>query len=91
MHGYYKASLAVINIGDTFTTGPKEAAHVMNEMVKPNSVIFSHANEPATEGGKVRAGTRTETFIKATKMPVHVPLSGRTMEFDGNGKCVAGC
>jgi L-ascorbate metabolism protein UlaG (beta-lactamase superfamily) len=51
VHGYYKASLAVINIGDTYTTGPKEAAHVMNEMVKPNSVIVSHANEPATEGG----------------------------------------
>jgi hypothetical protein len=24
-------------------------------------------------------------------MPVHVPLSGRTMEFDRNARCVAGC
>jgi hypothetical protein len=24
-------------------------------------------------------------------MPVHVPLSGKTMEFDSGGKCTAGC
>jgi L-ascorbate metabolism protein UlaG (beta-lactamase superfamily) len=88
---FYKANLAVINIGDTFTTGPTEAAHVMNAMVKPNSVIASHANEKATEGGRLLSGTRTETFIKAVEMPVHLPLSGVTMEFDGNGTCVAGC
>ncbi len=23
--------------------------------------------------------------------PVHVPLSGKQMSFDGGGKCVAGC
>ena len=43
------------------------------------------------QGGKVRAGTKTEAFMKASKVPVHVPLSGRTMEFDANGKCVVGC
>ena len=89
--GYYNAQLAVINIGDTFTTGPKEAAYVINELVKPASVIASHANEEATKDGKVRPGTRTETFMKATKVPVHIPLSGKTMEFDGSGKCAAGC
>ena len=91
VRGYYGAKLAVINIGDTFTTGPKEAAYVVNEMVQPASVIASHANEEATKDGKVIAGTRTETFSKAAKMPVHVPLSGKTMEFDGAGKCVSGC
>ncbi len=91
VRGHYNAKLAVINIGDTFTTGPTEAAYVINELVKPASVIASHANEEATKGGKVLPGTRTETFIKATKVPVHVPLSGRTMEFDGGGKCVSGC
>jgi L-ascorbate metabolism protein UlaG (beta-lactamase superfamily) len=91
VRGHYKAKLAVINIGDTFTTGPTEAAYVINELVKPASVIASHANEEATKGGKVRSGTRTEKFIKASKVPVHVPLSGRTMEFDGGGKCVSGC
>lgn len=91
VRGYYNAQLAVINIGDTFTTGPKEAAYVINELVKPASVIASHANEEATKDGKVLPGTRTETFMKATTVPVHIPLSGRTMEFDGSGKCAAGC
>ncbi len=91
VRGFYGAKLVVMNIGDTFTTGPKEAAYVVNELVKPASVIVSHANEPATKGGKVIAGTRTDTFQKAAKMPVHIPLSGKTMSFDGAGKCVAGC
>lgn len=88
---YYQANLAVINIGDVFTTGPTEAAHVINEMVKPAEVILSHANEVATKGGKVVPGSRTDTFIKAAKVPAHVPLSGKTMTFDGRGKCVSGC
>jgi len=87
----YKAELVVMNIGDTYTTGPKEAAYVINDLIKPAAVIASHANEVATNGGKVIAGTRTETFMKASKATVHLPLSGRTMEFDGDGKCQAGC
>jgi L-ascorbate metabolism protein UlaG (beta-lactamase superfamily) len=88
---HYGAKLVVINIGDTFTTGPKEAAFVVNELIQPVAVIASHANEAATKGGKVIAGTRTETFIKNTRVPVYLPLSGRTMEFDSSGQCVAGC
>ena len=88
---HYHAKLVVMNIGDGFTTGPAEAAYVVNELVQPASVIASHANEAGTEGGKVRAGSKTEAFIKAAKMPVHVPLSGKTMEFDSGGKCTAGC
>lgn len=91
VRGHYKAKLAVMNIGDTFTTGPKEAVYVINDLVKPAAVIASHANEVATKGGKVIPGTRTETFMKGVKVPVHVPLSGRTMEFDGGGNCTAGC
>ena len=91
VRGHYKAKLVVMNIGDTFTTGPTEAAYVINDLVKPNAVIASHANEEATKGGKVIAGTRTEKFIKAVTVPVHVPLSGKTMSFDGTGKCTAGC
>ncbi|MGB1110593.1 MAG: MBL fold metallo-hydrolase [Gammaproteobacteria bacterium] len=89
--GYYQAKLAVMNIGDTYTTGPKEAAYVVNEMIKPASVIASHANEVATKAGKVVAGTRTDTFMKAAEMPVYAPLSGRTMEFDAKGVCASGC
>jgi len=88
---HYKASLAVINIGDTFTTGPAEAAWVMNDLIKPTSVIASHANQPSTEGGKVKDGTRVALFTKLTRAPVYVPLSGRTMAFDGKGKCTSGC
>jgi L-ascorbate metabolism protein UlaG (beta-lactamase superfamily) len=88
---FYQANLAVINIGGTFTTGPTEAAYVMNKLVKPKSVIASHANEMATQNGKLVSGTRTETFKKAVKAPVYIPLSGKALEFDGGGKCVSGC
>ena len=91
VRGHYAARLAVINIGDTFSTGPTEAAYVINDLVKPAAVIASHANEVGTRDGKVLPGTRTEAFIKAVKVPVHVPLSGKTMEFDAGGKCVGGC
>ena len=91
MRGHYNAQLAVMNMGDGFTTGPAEAAYVMNELVKPTTVIASHANEVGTVGGKVRPGSKTEAFIKAVKATVHVPLSGKTMEFDAAGKCTAGC
>jgi L-ascorbate metabolism protein UlaG (beta-lactamase superfamily) len=91
IRGQYGAKLAVMNIGDGFTTGPAEAAYVINELVKPNAVIASHANEVGTKGGKVVAGTKTEAFMKAVKVPTHVPLSGKTMEFDNGGKCVKGC
>ena len=88
---HYEANLAVMNIGGTNTTGPTEAAWVINELVQPKSVIASHANEPATESGKLRDGTLTKAFIDAASVPVHIPLSGETMEFDGSGSCVAGC
>jgi L-ascorbate metabolism protein UlaG (beta-lactamase superfamily) len=91
VRGHYGAKLTVMNIGDGFTTGPIEAAYVINDLVKPASVIASHANEVATRGGKVIPGTKTDNFMKLTKVPVHIPLSGRTMEFDAGGKCVAGC
>jgi L-ascorbate metabolism protein UlaG (beta-lactamase superfamily) len=87
----YGAEVVVMNIGDTFTTGPTEAAYVINELIKPVSVIPSHANEPATKDGKVIAGTKTDTFIKALSVPAHLALSGRTMSFDGDGTCVSGC
>ncbi len=87
----YGASLAVINIGDTYTTGPTEAAYVVNELIQPVSVIPSHANEVATEKGKIIADTKTDKFVNATNMPVYLPLSGQTIEFNGAGECVDGC
>jgi L-ascorbate metabolism protein UlaG (beta-lactamase superfamily) len=92
VRGHYKANLVVMNIGGfPFTTGPTESAYVVNELVRPASVIATHVNEPATIGGKLVETSKTAAFVKAAKMPVHIPLSGRTMEFDGNGRCTAGC
>jgi hypothetical protein len=64
---------------------------VIDELVQPKAVIASHANEAATVDGKVQPGTKTQAFIDAVDVPVHVPLSGRTMEFDGEAACVSGC
>ena len=91
VRNYYNAKLAVMNIGDGFTTGPAEAAYVINDLVKPNAVIASHVNEAGTKGGKVIADSKSDRFMKAVKVPVYLPLSGKTMEFDATGKCAAGC
>ncbi len=91
VRGHYNAKLAAMNIADGFTTGPVEAAYVINELVKPASELASHANEVATVDGKVRAGSKTEAFIKASKVPVLIPLSGKTLEFDAAGQSPANC
>jgi TRAP transporter TAXI family solute receptor len=88
---HYGVQLAVMNIGDTFTTGPTEAAWVVNELIQPAAVIASHANEQATRNGRLIAGTRTDEFVRAAEMPVHIPLSGQPMAFDGEGRCRSGC
>ena len=87
----YGANLAVINIGNTFTTGPKEAAWVIDNLVKPAAVIPSHANQPSTAGGEVIEGTRLDVFLTAVQTTAHVPLSSKTMAFDGNASCLSGC
>jgi len=87
---YHKANLAVLNLGPNpgiFHSG----AHAMNELVRPASVLLTHPNEPVTEGGKLRPASRTAALIKQLKPASHLAISGRTMEFDGTGKCVAGC
>ena len=87
INGFHKVKLAVLNIGSG-----EEAAFAVNELIQPNAVIPSHANEAATTRGKVNPGTRTNQFINLVKdRPVHVPLSGKTLEFDGNATCVTGC
>jgi L-ascorbate metabolism protein UlaG (beta-lactamase superfamily) len=88
---YFKPNLMVLNLGATALT-PKEGAYVANELVRPASVIASHVNEGATTGGKVRPTSRTAAFMSLVKdRPVYPALSGRTMQFNGEGKCVAGC
>ena len=87
---FHKANLAVLNLGlnpGIYISG----AHAMNELVRPASVILTHPNEPVTEGGTLRPASRTAALIKQLKPAAHLAISGRTMEFDGNGKCVSGC
>lgn len=86
---FYGAELAVINIGDVFSTGPEEAAHAILNLIQPVTVIPSHANEAATDGGVVQGGTRTERFITEIggAIPVIVPLSGVQIICDGAGNC----
>ncbi len=87
---FHKANLTVLNLGPNAMT-PPSAAHAVNELIRPAAVIATHVNEVATSGGKVRPNSRTAAFTKLSKSPVHLALSGRTMEFDGSAKCVAGC
>jgi L-ascorbate metabolism protein UlaG (beta-lactamase superfamily) len=87
---YHHANLAVLNLGNNpgiYHSGP----HVINELVQPASVILTHVNEPATEGGRLRPQSRTAAVIAQLDPPAHLAISGRTMEFDGRGRCVAGC
>ena len=59
---FFGVNLVVINISDSFVTGPPEAAFAIR-LIQPAAVIPSHANEVATTGGIVNPGTRTEQFI----------------------------
>jgi L-ascorbate metabolism protein UlaG (beta-lactamase superfamily) len=67
VRGYYGADLVVINMGDIFTTGPEEAAFAVTELIRPVSVIPSHVNEAATQGGVPNAGSRTARFLELLK------------------------
>jgi hypothetical protein len=90
VHDFHKANLAVLNLGvnpGIYISG----AHVVNELVRPASVILTHVNEAATEGGKLQPKSKTAAVIKDLKHPAYLAISGRTKEFDGQGKCVAGC
>ena len=87
---YHRANLAVLNFGPS-AGSVMSGAYAMNELVRPASVILTHPNEAVTEGGKLRPTSRTAALIKQLKVTAHLAISGRTMEFDGKGKCVAGC
>ncbi|HSV19074.1 MAG TPA: MBL fold metallo-hydrolase [Casimicrobiaceae bacterium] len=91
VHDYYHANLMQLNLGSSAVSST-DAAYIVNELVQPASVIASHVNEAATADGKLRPASRTAAFVALVKgRPVHPALSGKTMEFNGEGKCVAGC
>jgi L-ascorbate metabolism protein UlaG (beta-lactamase superfamily) len=99
VRNYYHADLAVINMGDIFTTGPEEAAFAVTELIGAVSVIPSHVNEIATQGGTAVPGSRTARFLQLLLqgsshvggLSVYLPLSGVTMEFNGKGRCEVNC
>ena len=88
---FYHASLVELNLGYS-ALNAKAAAYIINDLVKPMSIIVSHVNEGATSGGKAKPGTHTADFAALVKNnPVYLGVSGKTLEFDASGKCVAGC
>ena len=88
---FYKANLMQLNYGAIALT-PEAAAYAVDTLVQPAAVILSHVNEAATTNGKIRPTSRSSAFIALVNArPVYPALSGRTMEFDGSGKCLAGC
>ncbi len=89
---FYHPNLAVANMDGVSNMGPEEAAYAMKQLVQPAAVIPSHAEQAVTTNGQVNPDTRTAQFIGLLgDTPVYVRLSGKTMEFDGNAQCVAGC
>ena len=89
---FYKPTLVVINMSDTATLGPTEAAFVIRSLIRPRSVMPTHVNEQATSGGAIVAGTRVERFGVLIRglTDLVLPLSDVTRTFDGSGACV-GC
>ena len=68
-----------------------EAAFAVNKLIKPKTVIPTHANQVSTTGGAVNPGTRLELFInEVKKVDVIVPLSGVPISCNGAGKYTQG-
>jgi L-ascorbate metabolism protein UlaG (beta-lactamase superfamily) len=89
---FYHPNLAVVNVDGVNSMGPEEAAYAMKQLVQPAAVIPSHAEEQVTTNGVVSPDSRTAQFIQLLgDIPAYVPLSGKTMEFDGDAHCLAGC
>lgn len=86
---FHKPNAMVLNPGLSAITNPSGAR--IAEVVQPATVIISHPSEAASVGGKVRPGSRTAQLSGMLRTPVVLALSDRTMELDGQGRCVAGC
>jgi hypothetical protein len=87
---FHKPNAMVLNLGLSAIT-MASGAYIANELIRPATVIISHPNEAASVGGRARPGSRTAELSGMLRSPVVLALSGRTMEFDGQGRCVAGC
>ena len=85
---FYRPNLAVVHMGDIQTMGPDEAAFAVNTLIRPRTVIPTHANQVTTASGAVLPGTRVAEFIGGVRRAnVIVPLSGVPISCDGQGHC----
>jgi hypothetical protein len=91
-----KAAYAVAALALAVATAPAVAqnvkitplgSHEGELCASDRATIF----EAATEGGKVRPTSRTAALMKQLRATPYLALGGRTMEFDGQGKCAKGC
>ena len=87
-----QAEPVVLNLGPNAVTCAS-AAYAITDLVQaraPSSFRTSTKPRPAAaSSGPIRARPRSSDLVKTR--PVYLALSGRTMEFDGDAKCVAGC
>lgn len=88
----YRPQLAVINVADPAVMGPDQAAFGVQQYIRPATVLLTHVNEQATNGGRVVSGTRADRFSRliAGSSEVVMAVSGVTRSFDGDGRCT-GC
>jgi L-ascorbate metabolism protein UlaG (beta-lactamase superfamily) len=92
----YRPNLMVINIGPggngPTALGADDAASVVQNLVRPRTVMPSHVGEQATIGGALAGNTLTERFARSVRpfADVVLPVSNVTLSFDGEGRCV-GC
>jgi L-ascorbate metabolism protein UlaG (beta-lactamase superfamily) len=89
---YYKPQLVILNMGDVFGIGPDEAAFSLKFLVRPRTVMPSHANEQSSSEGRLVRGSKVDRMASQISglVDVVLPLSGVTRMFDGEGRCV-GC
>jgi L-ascorbate metabolism protein UlaG (beta-lactamase superfamily) len=92
----YRPNLMVINIGPGIngpaSLGPDEAVYVIQNLIRPTTVMPSHVGEQATSGGAARSNTWTEWFVRNARQfaDVVLPVSDVPLSFDGEGRCI-GC
>ena len=74
-----------------FTSPPTEGAAEVHTVRERVGRTVTTATARLTQGGKLLEKTNTAKVVKALKADAYLALSRRTMEFDGDGRCVSGC
>src|SRR5207247_9347964 len=82
---FYRPNLMVINIGPGINgpaaLGPDEAVYIIQNLLRPTTVMPSHVGEQATSGGVVRSNSWTEWFVRYARSftEVVLPVSDVTL------------